>query len=210
MLKLSSPYLIAVEAAGFIELRGAKSLFVATSYVSGKDLRSALAEPLSQNQVLTLLQNMATAIEDLWRLRIVHRDVKPANIMWTNTGNFVLIDLGLARHLALEELTTLGKTWGTRGYMSPEQSRARRQLTCKSDIFSLGVVTLEALLAKHPWFHDQAALTEGYAVPRVLSEAGLHPDLLDLLARMGQREPSLRPRPSQVISTCNELWGEQP
>ena len=59
-------------------------------------------------------------------------------------GRACVIDLGVARHLDQTTLTALGITWGTLGYMSPEQTRAVRQLTCKSDLFSLGVILLES------------------------------------------------------------------
>jgi len=126
---------------------------------------------LLESEVLPIGRDIANAIAALWSQRIVHGDIKPSNIMLRNSGGAVLIDLGILRsfdeeniakdlrpvdHFAPEQL----RPWGTLGYFSPEQARGER-LTCASDIFSLGVVMLEALQGRHPTNFDQRALTNG-------------------------------------------------
>lgn len=113
-------------------------MFVATEFIEGEVLSAVLSRGhLPTGQVARIGREIALAIAALWVERLVHRDIKPNNIMFAHNGRAVLIDLGVARHLSLGALTTLGKTWGTDGYMSPEQANALRQLSCKSDIFSL-------------------------------------------------------------------------
>jgi serine/threonine protein kinase len=114
------------------------------------------------------------AITVLWSRRIVHGDIKPSNIMLRDSGSAILIDLGVASFFeedaAPRPLTPVSPErfahGGTLGYMSPEQARGQRPLTCASDIFSLGVVMLESVQGWHPTSGDQSALLEGIRASR--------------------------------------------
>jgi serine/threonine protein kinase len=117
--------------------------------------------------------------------------------MFAHNGRAVLIDLGVARHLSLGALTTLGKTWGTDGYMSPEQANALRQLSCKSDVFSLGVVLQELLLGTHPTGYNQLALAGGGIKIAALNPGAPIP-FEALLDSMLALNPHNRPHPSDV------------
>src|SRR5205823_12550809 len=118
--------------------------------------------------------------------------LKPYNIMLRPDGQAVLIDLGVARHIALDSLTTYGKTWGTEGYLSPEQARIVRSLTCKSDVFALGVVVQESLLGRHPTARHQQQLVAGGPATASL-QAGLPTEFIALVDRMVHRDPVRRP-----------------
>ena len=139
--------LVRFVATGRITIRGLPCIWLETAFIEGEPLAAVIGRgPLSISQTATIAHDVAAALDELWARRIVHRDVKPDNIMVQADGHAVLIDLGVARHIELDSLTTYGKTWGTEGYLSPEQSRAVRTLTCKSDVFALGVVVQECLL----------------------------------------------------------------
>jgi serine/threonine-protein kinase len=117
--------------------------------------------------------------------------------MMSTQGRAVLIDLGLARHLKLESLTSMGKTWGTIGYLSPEQTEAQRALTCKSDIFSLGLVLQESLLGRHPTGRNQNLLLSG-GVPTDRIIKNVPPYFSALIDSMLQKSPIKRPLPSVI------------
>lgn len=189
----------ALHDAGTCTIRGERCPYVATAFVHGQPLSFLIeAGPMQLGQIARVGQDIASAIQVMWAARIVHRDIKPANIMVRDNGRAVLIDLGLARHLTLTSLTTSGMTWGTPGYLSPEQARGTKQLSCKSDVFSLGIVLQECLLGRHPTNRRQAEILDGG--PRT---GRLRPDLpsqftLLVDSMVGQR-PVSRPTPELIV-----------
>lgn len=142
-------------------------LVVVYEYLSGGDLRSYLEPNAPSLDTLTLQLigvQMSEAIEALWssrKGRVVHRDIKPANIVKAEANRYVLVDLALARHVDLSNVTGLGLAPGTQGYMSPEQCMGRRNLTISSDIFSLGVTLFELASKLHPFSCNQNNIQNG-------------------------------------------------
>jgi len=192
------PTLVALRDAGTCQIRGGDCAYMATTLIEGEPLHAAIARgPCSVGAVARIGHDTADAIDRLWAERIVHRDIKPPNIMLARSGRAVLIDLGVARHLSLTSLTTVGKTWGTEGYLSPEQMQARRDLTCKSDVFSLGVVLQEALVGRHPTGRAQAPLLNGGPRTSAL-RSGVPPRLAALVDAMVHRQAHARPHPQEV------------
>jgi len=199
--RLKCETLVKLCGAGHITLRGQKCMYVATEFVDGEVLLNRLTRgPLPLGQTARIGRDVALAIHTLWQERVVHRDIKPQNIMLTKGGGAVLIDLGVARHLALGPLTTLGKTWGTEGYMSPEQANALRQLSCKSDVFALGIVLLESLVGAHPTGYSQLALSGGGPLTSGFGLA-LPPDFVSRLDSMLVLTPHGRPNPDQIATS---------
>ncbi len=170
--RLRSETLVTLEADGHLTIRGERCRYVATSFIEGESVGAALKRgPLSIDAVARLGVDAATAIGLLWTERIVHRDVTPNNLMLASTGRAVLIDLGLARHTAMSSVSKPNEGWGTRGYLSPEQALAVRTLTCKSDVFSLGVVLQQSVAGFHPYGHDQRKLASGGRPTHLISPA---------------------------------------
>jgi serine/threonine protein kinase len=204
---MEHPCLCDLVEHGSIEVDGHSVRYVAWEFIHGDalDTRLANAGPLPSRTVATIARDVATAIEEIWKYKIVHRDVNPKNIMLrTGDRNAVLIDLGIAKHLGKEPLTAQGMTWGTPGYMSPEQWRADPQLACASDVFSLGTVLLESLFGKHPTGRDQRALV--LATPTVASLVPSAPAALAaLIDKMLARRAAFRPSPSAVAQQCAAL-----
>lgn len=184
---------------GRCDLRGQPCIFIATSYIAGETLAALISRgPLDESVAARVGHDIALAVGMLWAKRIVHRDIKPSNIMITSTGRAVLIDLGLARHLDLSPLTSVGKTWGTEGYLSPEQAKGFL-LSCKSDIFALGIVLQESLLGRHPTARRQLPLLEGG--PRTSGlRAGLSAALVTLIDSMVHKSPLRRPLPQEAAN----------
>lgn len=204
---LNCPQIVRLLADGKTQLRGQDCLYTITEFVEGETLAEALKRGImGAPGIARLGAEMCTAISALWSHRIVHRDIKPANILIRPDGGSVLIDLGLVRHIDLTSLTTTGKTWGTPGYMSPEQARTLKQLSCKSDVFSLAVVLQHCALGVHPTGGDQRQMRNGLSTLRgrvTLSP----PALIGVIDSMGHREPHIRPLPQGLIQHLTSLGG---
>lgn len=187
---------------GQISVYGYPVKVVVTEYIDGEPLDAVIRKRnLSEDEVGVLLYDISKAISNMWVQRIVHRDIKPSNIILRENRRFCLIDLGLARHLEESTLTALGVTWGTRGYLSPEQMKAVKQLSCKSDIFSLGIVAIESSLGSHPSNKDQfqlLSLTLNKLLPNPVNQWNYS----RLIMKMFEIQPNLRPLPSEI---CDQL-----
>ncbi len=138
-------------------VRGSECVFTVTEFIEGETLRARINRaPLTEQEARRLGVDVTAAISELWsHFRIVHRDIKPENIIIKSSGAAVILDLGIARHLQQDTITTWGTWLGTNGYMSPEQARARKSLTFKSDFFSLGIVLYETVAQDHPFGRRQ-------------------------------------------------------
>ena len=175
--------------------------FIAEEYVAGPTLKQWLHErgTLSPPQAVSVLEQVAAALERAWRQKIVHRDIKPENLLVTPTGEVKVADFGLARvTLAGEglDLTHEGTTLGTPLYMSPEQVEGR-ELDSRSDLYSLGA-TLYHLIAGRPPFETGTPLSVAVAhvreTPRPLKQLRPEfPDVLtDLIDRLLAKAPDER------------------
>jgi serine/threonine protein kinase len=129
-------------------------LFLAMEYFPGGDLRSRMREPLPWRTALAYLRQLAEALGALHEIGVLHRDVKPGNVLLREDGSVAFIDFGLARQLRLEsDITGEGAIFGTPHYMSPEQGHGQA-LDERSDLYSLGVVLYEMLTGEKPFVAD--------------------------------------------------------
>jgi DNA-binding SARP family transcriptional activator len=126
--------------------------YLVMRYLRGGSLREALGKaPLTPERVVRLVDEVAGALEVAHRQGVVHRDVKPANILFDEEGNSYLSDFGVARDLALAELGGLGGGPSPlTHYLSPEEIQGK-PATPRADIYSLGLVLYEALAGRHPF-----------------------------------------------------------
>lgn len=196
---LDCPSIVNLLWSGTVEIAGCELPVVATSLVPGDTLNEILsARALTETEIGAVAHDVVLAINAMWERRIVHRDLKPSNLMFKPDGRACVIDLGLARHVELSSLTGAGAAWGTLGYMSPEQTRGVRQLTCKSDLYALGVILLEAAIGRHPTNGDQLRLMTGNfhsQLPQELEDWS-HADLVKALLHP---RPTKRPAPSPTL-----------
>jgi serine/threonine-protein kinase len=197
---ISCPFLATFVATGECTIRGDNCVWLATEFIEGTSLHRLIQTlgPLPADQVARIVADIASAIQAMWQRRIVHRDIKPDNIMVRPSGDAVLIDLGVARHVDRTGLTSFGATLGTAGYLSPEQARARRSLTCKSDVYALGLAAQEALLGRHPTGRRQDLIPTGITKTAVIvphAPSALASSIDSMLHRDAHR----RPLPRAVI-----------
>lgn len=199
---INSPFVAPLLWDGEIDFAGERLPVVATEFVEGTNLGVRIPPPLTENEIGILIYDVATAISSLWDKRIVHRDLKPANIIQRTNGRYCIIDLGVARHLDESSLTAMGYTWGTVGYLSPEQANVTRQLTCRSDVFSLGVIALEAAMGRHPTGRNQDRLVNARFDNTLPPEAAGLP-YASLLKSMLSQDAIRRPLPQQIIEALD-------
>jgi serine/threonine protein kinase len=122
--------------------------FLVTSYLPG----GSLTDRLPITDALTVLRRIAEALDYAHALGVVHRDVKPANILFDRNGNACLGDFGIASVAAASvQITTEGQSIGTPSYMSPEQINGTVAPSAASDIYSLGCVAFELLCGRPPF-----------------------------------------------------------
>ena len=125
--------------------------FIAMEYFEAGDLRTRMKRGIKPRDALGILRQMAAALDAIHTAGILHRDLKPGNVMLRHDGTIALIDFGLAKQLSLEaEITATGEIFGTPYYMSPEQGHGR-DVDARSDIYSLGVIFYEMLTKKKPF-----------------------------------------------------------
>ncbi len=137
------------------EAEGVK--FITMEFIEGKDLRSLIREKnkFAPEEAAEVIQQVCQALDAAHSVGVIHRDLKPQNIMQDGTGRILVMDFGLARTLEGDGMTQTGAIVGTMEYMSPEQALAK-ELDQRSDIFALGLILYEMLTGKQPFVADSA------------------------------------------------------
>lgn len=176
--------------------------YMVMEYIEGGTLRDRLQVLPEENrrlplaEVVAIVRGIAAALDYAHQRGIVHRDVKPANVMFTRDGDPVLTDFGIARMLGEGSVTMAGVSIGTPDYMSPEQARGELA-TPSSDIYALGVMTYEMLTGRRPFSADTPFgvivqhLQAAFPSPRSLDPS--FPEALEsVLRRALAKEPAAR------------------
>lgn len=178
---------------------GARVPWVATAYAAGPSLSAAVADvgPLPAHTVRALGAGLAEALAAVHELGLVHRDVKPSNVLLTLDGP-LLIDFGIARATdGTASLTSTGVSIGSPGYMSPEQILGKG-VTGAADVFSLGAVLAYAATGRPPFPGDSSAALL-YKVVHEEPELGLlDGELRGLTAECLAKDPAARPAPAEL------------
>lgn len=129
---------------------------IAMEYLDGGDLRNKIDAGIPKEDAVEYLRQIASALSAVHAQGVLHRDLKPGNIMLRKDGSIGLIDFGLAKRARLEsEITDKGEIFGTPYYMSPEQGHGN-DVDERSDIYSLGVLFYEMLTGEKPYTADTA------------------------------------------------------
>jgi len=204
MEKISHPNLARLIEHGYCTVGSRHTRYVAWEFIDGETLSHRLKSGhLLEWEVLAIGRDVLAAITEIWSQRIVHGDIKPSNIMLRGSGSSVLIDLGAARHLEQDNSPAARRPFGTPGYLSPEQARGTKGLSCASDIFSLGVVMLRCLMGRHPTDYSQSALADGLRASAFRLPVSMH--LISDLDKMLSARPTFRPSPAGLSSHFQHL-----
>ena len=131
------------------------SHYITMEYVDGKDLKSMIRMmgQLSSGKTIFIAKQVCEGLAEAHRLGVVHRDLKPQNVMVDEDGNARIMDFGIARSLKTKGITATGVMIGTPEYMSPEQVEGK-EVDQRSDIYSLGVILYEMVTGRVPFEGD--------------------------------------------------------
>lgn len=135
-------------------------VFIVMEFINGVELKEKVSNNLLPiEESLKIVEQIAEGLKAAHLKGITHRDIKSSNIMITQSGQIKIMDFGLAKLRGVSNITVLGTTLGTVGYMSPEQARGE-QVDHRTDIWSLGVIFFELLTGKLPYGgeYDQAII----------------------------------------------------
>lgn len=185
-----------------LEDNGRTFCFMALEYVRGESLADLLAREgaLPETLALDVMEQAAHGLAVIHRMGLVHRDIKPGNLMITQNGQVKITDFGIAKAAAAVPLTRTGMVVGTAQYVSPEQAQGL-DVTPASDVYSLGVVGYEMLAGKRPFSGDSS-------VSVALAHISQAPEPLSTSISAPARELigiSLRKDPTTRFADGNEL-----
>ena len=210
--QLTHPGIGVIYEISEMETDGARQSFIAMEYVEGATLRAYVErEGSSLPEILELVRQVADALAAAHERGVVHRDVKPSNVLVSEAGRVKVLDFGLAAYVP--PAGSSDDTWsvfasgaggaadgallGTIAYMSPEQALGR-EVDGRSDVFSLGVVLYELLTGEVPFRGSNAvevidAILHAEPGPMTSRRGAVHADLEGLVRRMLAKEPAERP-----------------
>ena len=196
--RLSSPDVVAVHDQGTDEQT--RTAYLVMEHVAGRTLRDVVMEegPLAPSRAVALLEPVLRALAAAHGAGLVHRDVKPENVLLGDDGRIKVADFGLARAVETSNLTrTTGLILGTVAYLAPEQVEHGRADT-RTDVYAAGVLLFELLTGAPPYDSDNPITVafrhvhEDVPRPSTLVD-GIPAALDDLVVRATRRDPSARP-----------------
>lgn len=200
--QLQHPHIVAAIDAG--EVAGAAAgdpniPYFVMEYLEGEDLEERVIKsgPLPVPEACKLISQIADALTEAHRTKLIHRDIKPSNIFITSRGQAKLLDFGLARQAERKNITEAGMMLGTIGYMAPEQARDARFVDERADLFSLGCSLYWALSGNHPYDEDGGSIRRPPAMRTLRPEVPIELD--DLVRRLLAEKPDDRPKDAVFV-----------
>ena len=182
--------------------------YLATEFVAGESLNRWAQTNPSLQQKLVVAAQIADGLAHAHHKSVIHRDIKPNNIM-VHDGSAKVLDFGIAKLLGVEfdDITKTGVIVGSPGYMSPEQMRGARAVGAATDQYSLGVVLFELFAGEPPFRGDSAMeLCVAHLTNAPPRATGLPSELADIVHRMMAKEPAGRwPSMSEVADRLSVL-----
>jgi serine/threonine protein kinase/tetratricopeptide (TPR) repeat protein len=195
------------------EAEGVK--FITMEFIEGKDLRSLIREKqkFTPEETVEVIQQVCHALDAAHSVGVIHRDLKPQNIMQDPAGRILVMDFGLARTVEGDGMTQTGAIVGTMEYMSPEQALAK-DLDQRSDLFALGLIMYELLTGKTP-FQAESALaslikrTQERAIPVSDVDAQIPGALSGIVSKCLERDLNERYQSAAAILTDLNTWKDK-
>ena len=190
------------------------SAYLVMELVPGESLAKILETKkfIPQNEVLEIVAQTARALYAAHQEGLVHRDVKPGNLLITPEGQVKITDFGIARVADQVSLTATGQVMGTVQYLAPEQATGK-PATASSDIYSLGIVAYEALCGKRPFTGDNQmviAMSQIRDVPPPLPES-IDPSIRELIMDCLAKKAIMRPATAlELAQRAEKLAGKAP
>ena len=186
--------------------------FITMEYVEGESLHHMLRErgKLPVEEVVDIMEQVFSGLRAAHREGVIHRDLKPGNLMRDKQGRVVVMDFGLARTMEGDGMTRTGTMLGTMEYMSPEQAQAM-DLDARSDIFTVGLICYELLSGKMP-FHAESAVasllrrTRERAIPVCAVSREIPGILSNIISKCLERDPALRYQSAQAVLDDLHAW----
>ncbi|HEY2645799.1 MAG TPA: serine/threonine-protein kinase, partial [Candidatus Acidoferrales bacterium] len=186
--------------------------FITMEFIEGRDLKSLLVEKgkLPPEEAADIVQQVCLALEAAHAEGVVHRDLKPQNIMMDKQGRASVMDFGIARSLDMGGMTQTGAMIGTPEYMSPEQVRGEH-VDERSDLFTLGVIFQEILTGQLPFQAETAMAsmfmrTRERAISLHKFDASVPQQLADIVGKCLDPDPKLRFQSAREIYDALESW----
>src|SRR6266446_3899783 len=186
--------------------------FITMDFVEGQNLRELLLErgKFPAEQAARVMLQICRALEAAHTEGVIHRDLKPQNVMLSPDGRVYVMDFGIARSAYLPGMTQTGALIGTPEYMSPEQARGEK-LTERSDLFSLGVIFYELLTGKSPYHSDTPLATlwkrmTEKVTPPVVLDPTVPQALSNIVVKALEIEPKNRFTSAREMAQQLEVW----
>ena len=186
--------------------------FITMEFVEGSDLRSLLLKQgkFSSEEAVEIVRQICLALEAAHGVGVIHRDLKPQNVMQDKQGRILVMDFGLARSLESDGMTQTGALVGTMEYMSPEQAMGK-ELDQRSDIFALGLIFYELLTGKMPYKADTALASllkrsQERAIPASEIDASVPKGLSDIVSKCLERDVTHRYANVKEILADLDAW----
>jgi len=186
--------------------------FISMEFVEGADLRTLIQEKktFSPREAVEITQQICRALEATHSVGVIHRDLKPQNIMRDASGRILLMDFGLARTVEGDGMTQTGALVGTMEYMSPEQALAK-DLDQRSDLFTLGLILYELLTGKTPFKAESVVAslikrTQERALPVSAHDETIPRSLSNIVSKCLERDPGARYQSAAELLRDLEEW----
>ncbi len=197
------------------EAEGTK--FITMEYVEGESLYQILRRQgkIPVPEAVNIMRQMLSGLNAAHQEGVIHRDLKPGNIMRDAQGRVVVMDFGLARSLEGDGMTRTGTMMGTMEYMSPEQAQAK-ELDARSDIFTVGLICYEMLTGKMPFHADSVVASllkrmQERAAPPSDWDATIPQPVSEMVSMCLERDPDQRWQNAQeIIDRIDEIEGRRP
>ena len=186
--------------------------FITMEFVEGEDLRSLILEKkkFSPEDAVEIIQQVCRALEAAHGVGVIHRDLKPQNIMRDKTGRILVMDFGLARTVEGDGMTQTGALVGTMEYMSPEQALAK-DLDQRSDLFAVGLILYELLTGITPFKAESAVASlikrnSERAIPVSDHDGTIPTALSNIVSKCLERDPNLRYQSASDLLRDLDTW----